>query len=146
MDGFTTQLHTNLLKEMFSNLFTSSSFSNHSVLQTGTLARLWDVDAATLFHTLRSYCKLSPSATAGLYRLVTLVGALPGFGDVALAPLGPSVLDLMQVLGLCKDLRGGDGVCVFWGGGGTPAFPNVCGSGALFCAWARGWCGRDRLC
>ena len=68
-----------------------------SFVQNATLARLWEVDAPSLFALLRSYCKLSPSHMAGMSRLVSLLGGLPGFGDVALAPLGPSASDLLLV-------------------------------------------------
>ena len=67
-------------------------------LQTGTLTRLWEVDPQMLFATLRGYCKMSSTYSAGLVRLVSLIGGLPGFGDVALAPVGPTAADLLQTL------------------------------------------------
>ena len=51
-----------------------------------------------LFATLRGYCKMSSTYSAGLVRLVSLIGGLPGFGDVALAPVGPTAADLLQTL------------------------------------------------
>jgi hypothetical protein len=67
-------------------------------MQTGTVARLWEVDATSLFNLFRSFCKLSPSYHAGVSRLVSLLGPLPNFGDVALAPIGPTASELMQTL------------------------------------------------